>query len=361
MLDESDPARGASLRRRREILLKTQVEVAAAARLGVVTVKRAEAGQPLRPETAAALCAVLGVRAGTFVAPAWGSEGTFTSGEGDPTSGPAEEIPPDVYREARRRRVRIGFVTLALAVEAASWMPFALSLATFVLLQRLAMVVVGAVVVDVLFHRAWTGWAAGVRGWRAALPAIAGLGILCWLPACEIMGEMATISDAKGIMHDYSQAMQAIRVRHLMDPAWDRTESQWALTSWLDGRLLVDDPRLRTPGTYAASIARVPSCLEEYHHAPTFDRERCWPSTNAIDGRGIDMVWQALDGGSAMSRPSYEDMTHGEHPPVMGWSGFDDARQLIAEGEGDAEPPYKIDERATAWAVAHRDRHGSGG
>ncbi len=361
MLDESDPARGAALRRCREVLLKTQVEVAAAARLGVVTIKRAEAGQPMRQETAAALCAVLEIPAGTFVAPAWGSRGASVPGQVVASPPSADDVPPEVPRELRRRRARIGFVTLALAIEAASWMPFAHPLATFVLLQRLAMVVVGAVVVDVLFTQAWTGWNAGARRWRTAISAIAGIGTLCWLPVCEVMGEVATIDDAKGVMHDYSRATQVIRVRHLMHPAWDRTEAQWALISWLNGRLLVDDPRLSTPGTYAASMARIPSCLDEYHHAPTFDRERCWPSTTAIDGRGIDMVWQALDGGSAMTRCSYEDMTHGEHPPVMGWDGFDEAREFVDEGERSGEAWYETDKRAAAWAMAHRDRHGSDG
>ena len=361
MHDTRDPARGDALRRRREATLRTQAALAAAADLAVGTVKRAEAGAPLRAETAAALCAVLGIPEGAFVAPSWGCapvDGTRGAMAPDPTVAPSTDAP--VARPWRSWPS----LAAAAALEVAAWYPSDLRLPLFLLFQTLAKVAVCGFLVDWAFVSSMRRLREGARLAPVATLALAA-GLYLWIPSSLLLVGGATAADMDAAVADYGRWEETIRARSIMDPSWDPSYARWALARWITRRQGAEDPDLDTPGTRAALAARDRACREAFLTAPRYDHETCDPRRAPEPGDVgtlAAVAWRLLVGGSLLPLLADPYGPAADPAVVMADAGFGPARELVASLGPHAPASHDlVDGAARSWADARRDRAGRGG
>ena len=354
MYEGEDQARGERLATLRRGSMMSQAALATAAGVHVATVKRAEAGRPMSPETAQALCSVLRVGAADLAAPPARADAPAPS----PAAGLSMAIPKTTgHGRARGRRRLVAFACACAALgcwlQVRAWEPPGDGMDLFREWQAASQTALAAALLALA-----CAMRSGRRPWparaRKAGLVTAAILALAWPTVALGLASFATVDDLVAGTREFSKLNRIVQVRQAMDPAWDASRAHWVVMRRFQHLMAHETPWAETPGALAWHEARRRECEDLFLHAERYPRETCDPAGRVIAPRDADQLLKSLTGGSLVT-PVDGDPSADE---ILERDGFAPARAIVEAHGTDVSGAMR---EAKAYAVARRDRQGPGG
>ncbi len=289
----------------------TQEVLAKAAGVSVQTVKRAEKGRPLQPESLMALCSALGVTPRDLGAGQVAGRDHAREAQGGPPEGlgtavgvPAGDVGasgahvlPDEWTWAEvavggpastpprgcapMPRWETAWVSLLIVVGMAllvvGWTP----MVTLPIPFRITQVFGIAVLMGAGLHwslnvavRRLSGKGVVILATQVSLVALwlAASGSMTFGLSADIFRHAMTL---EAEMDDYKGYRAIMDRMSEADPAYDRREDVFVLTGMFADTMGENVPSLDTLGVFKASLGVKEECLKAWRDAPTYDHSRC--------------------------------------------------------------------------------------
>ncbi len=339
MFDDNDPGRGVRLATLRRAKPMTQEVLATAAGISAQTVRRAEAGKPLLPETVQALCAALGIDA-SALRTQMASETLGTEILLEAFHRPESEVARVTHvrptaaalpNDSTRPTVRGSTLALAALLAAgcglqflAWWAPDLGGQDGMRYLQSGSQTALAAALALALVRRALRAHdrTSRFRGW-----ALAGLGacLVALPPYLLCVGFNATASEVSRNLHEYVRVSQVIRLRSVAEPAWDPGEAKWQAQRMLYHVWGGTSPRLDTPGTYAAFERDRARCRDLFLHSDSYPHDRCDNDTRPFRDPAWSRFLKSFTGASLM--PGDDDAPTTD--AILNFPGFEAERNIF--------------------------------